>query len=405
MIKNNSKFLTMAKDKLGFMRDIRRNFHRHPELGMQEHKTAELIAEVLRKLGIEVKTGIGGTGVVGLLKGNSGNKTVALRADIDALPMEDQIEQNYVSEVPGVAHSCGHDGHIAIQIGAAMILSSIREKIPGNIKFIFQPSEDTIPGGAVPMIEDGVLHNPEVNAIFSLHLYPLFKEGTAVVKAGTVSLTSLSFNLTISGRGGHIAMPHKIVNPILLSALVISHAESVLPKGLEPGEPIIFDFGSIHGGTVGNIIPSEVNLKGNIRISSTELMNKMTEHFEKLIKGIVISNDGSYTLELLNGYPPIVNNTELSLMWKRSAEKVLGKDRVFEYDKIMPIGDDVAYFHQHVPGVYWWLGTKNEKKGYTNPLHSPKFDFNEDVMAIGAAIQAQAALDFLSIKTSNQNVK
>ena len=394
-MKKDNVFLKEAVNILDDMRNIRRDIHQHPELGMHEHRTANLIAEQLERLNIEVKKGVGGTGVVGLLKGNNGNKTVALRADIDALPMQDLIDKNYVSKNPGIAHTCGHDGHTAIQLGAAMILSSVKDELPGNVKFIFQPSEDTLPGGALFMIKDGVLENPQVDAIFSLHLYPLFKEGIAVVKKNIVSISSLSFTLTIYGHGGHIGMPHKVLNPISLSALVITNTQTILPKNVEPGIPIIFDYGVIQAGTAPNIIPSEVVLKGNIRVSGSEMLDIILGKFENLIKGIVKSSGGDYDLKIQKSYPQIVNNPVLVDLWKKSAKKILDKNNVIEYDKIMTGGDDISYFHQRIPGVYWWLGIKNEKKGFVESLHSPKFDFNEDVMAIGAAIQAQAVWDFL----------
>lgn len=395
-VADRNEFLEKAFDKLETLRSIRRNIHQHPELGMQETRTAALIAGHLEKLEIEVETGVAGTGVVGLLRGGGAGKTVALRADIDALPMEDQNEESYVSQNPGVAHSCGHDAHTAIQLGAAMLLSEKKDALSGNVKFIFQPSEDTLPGGAVPMIEEGVLDHPKVDAIFSLHLYPQFEQGSVAVKPGRASTSSTSFTLTIHGTGGHVGMPHKVLNPLLLAALVIANTQSMLPKNLAPGEPLIFEFASIHGGTVGNIVPPEVVLKGGIRVSSPELLEQMIRRFDTLIRGVVESAGGGYSLELQKGYPTIVNDPQLVALWKEAAKKVVGEQRVIEYDRIMTGGDDAAYFQQRVPGVYWWLGISNEEEGYTQPLHSPDFDFNEEVLAIGAAVQAQAVVNFLA---------
>jgi amidohydrolase len=390
-----NEFLDRAFGKLEILRSLRRDIHRHPELGMQESRTAALVAETLEKLEIEVQTGVAGTGVVGLLRGVDERKTVALRADIDALPMQDLKGTSYASENPGVAHSCGHDAHTAIQLGAAMLLGECRDTLPGTIKFIFQPSEDTLPGGALPMIEAGVLEQPDVDAIFSLHLYPNFETGTVAVKPGNASTSSVSFTLTIRGTGGHVGMPHRVLNPVLLAALVMTNTQSMLPKNLAPGEPLIFEFASIHGGTVGNIIPPEVVLKGGIRVSSAELLERMIDRFETLIRGIVEPAGGGYQLELQKGYPTIVNDPELVSLWRRAAEKVVGAERVIEYDKIMTGGDDAAYFQQRVPGVYWWLGIASAEKGFDQPLHSPYFDFDEEVLAVGAAVQAQAVVDYL----------
>lgn len=394
-VADRNEFLEKAVDQLETLRFIRRDIHQHPELGMQETRTAALIVEQLEKFGIEAETGVAGTGVVGLLRGRKAGKTVALRADIDALPMEDQNKKSYASQRPGVAHSCGHDAHTAIQLGAAMLLSEKKDTLSGNVKFIFQPSEDTLPGGAVPMIEAGVLDHPKVDAIFSLHLYPQFEQGTVAVKPGLASTSSVSFTLAIRGTGGHIGMPHKVLNPLLLAALVIANTQSMLPKSLAPGEPLIFEFASIHGGTAGNIVPPEVVLKGGIRVSSPELLEQMIRRFHVLIGGIVESAGGNYSLEMQKGYPAILNDPRLISLWMEAAQKVVGEQRVVEYDRIMTGGDDAAYFQQQIPGVYWWLGVSNQEEGYTQPLHSPEFDFNEEVLAIGAAVQAQAAIDFL----------
>jgi amidohydrolase len=392
---SGNEFLESAFDKLETLRAIRRDIHKHPELGMQEKRTAALIAEHLRNLEIEVQTGVAGTGVVGLLRGSKQGKTAALRADIDALAMQELNDCPYASENPGVAHTCGHDAHTAIQLGAAMLLSERRDSIAGNVKFIFQPSEDTLPGGALPMIEAGVLKKPGVDAIFSLHLYPQFEQGTVVVKSGAASTSSISFTLTIRGTGGHVGVPHKVLNPILLAALVMTNTQSLMPKNLAPGETLIFEFTSIHGGTVDNIVPPEVVLKGGIRVSSVKLLEQLTRRFETLIRGVVEAAGGSYTLEVQRGYPTIVNDPQLVSLWKEAAAKVVGEEQVIEHEKIMTTGDDAAYFQQRVPGVYWWLGIANAAEGFEQPLHSPHFDFAEELLAVGAAAQAQAVMDFL----------
>jgi amidohydrolase len=387
--------LSRAFEKLEVLRGIRRDIHRHPELGMQERRTAALIAEHLRNRGIEVQTGVAGTGVVGLLRGSEGGKTAALRADIDALPMQDLKRAPYASETSGVAHSCGHDAHTAIQLGAAMLLVERKDALAGTVKFIFQPSEDTLPGGALPMIEAGVLEDPGVDAIFSLHLYPNFEQGTVVVKSGAASTSSISFTLTIRGTGGHVGMPHKVLNPLLLAALVMTNSQSLMPKNLAPGEPLIFEFASIHGGTAGNIVPPEVVLNGSLRVSSPELLERMIRRFETLVRGVVEPAGGSFQLKVQKGYPTIMNDPQLVALFQKAAAKVIGPQRVIESGRIMTGGDDAAYFQQRVPGVYWWLGIANAAEGFNQPLHSPHFDFDEAVLAVGAAVQAQAVVDFL----------
>ena len=390
-----NRYLEQAMKNLDRLRSIRRDLHQHPELGMHETRTAKLIAEHLGNLGMEVQTGVGGTGVVGILYGREKDKTVALRADIDALPMQDLKKVSYASKNAGVAHSCGHDAHTAILLGAADILSSVAEELPGAVKFIFQPSEDTLPGGALPMIEDGALDNPKVDAIFSLHLGSDFPEGKVMVKSENVSTSSMSFSLIITGRGGHVGSPHDVINPLLLAGSVITTCETLLPKRVEPGDVLIFDFGSIHGGTVSNIIPDEVTLQGSIRTSSPDKRDEMVNLFESLARGIVESGGGSMKLELTPGYPTIYNDAKLVELFHQAAIRVVGTNGVTRYDKIITGGDDAAFFQQKVPGVYWFLGIRNEKEGYIHPLHSPYFDFNEEVLAVGSAVQTQAAVDYL----------
>ena len=397
----SNQFLEEAHKSLEMMRSIRRDLHRHPELGMQETRTAAMVVRHLEKLGIEVKTGIGGTGVVGFL-GKKGGKTVALRADMDALPMQDQKSTTYASSIAGVAHSCGHDAHTAIQLGVAEILSRFKKDLPGNVKFIFQPSEDTLPGGALPMIADGVMEDPAFEAIFTLHLSSQFQEGTVVVKPGNASTSSTSFTLSIKGSGGHVGLPHRVVNPVLLAGTVITTTQALLPKKIAPGDPLIFEFAAIHGGTVGNIVPGEVTLKGSIRVSNPETLEEMVGHFENLVRAIVETAGGHVALTLEKGYPTIVNDLDLVNLWHSAAVDVVGEERVILHDQLITGGDDAAYFQQKVPGVYWFLGIRNEEKGFDQPLHSPYFDFNEEMLALGAAVQARVAMKYLEKEEVSQ---
>jgi amidohydrolase len=396
-----NRLLIAARGLLETMRALRRDLHAHPELGMQETRTARVIADRLRELGLEVRTGVGGTGVVGLLRGQADprpgapSRTVALRADIDALPMQDRKQVPYASTTPGVAHSCGHDAHTAIQLGAAEILKGEAPRFSGNVKLIFQPSEDTLPGGAAGMIEAGVLEDPPVEAIFTLHLASRFPQGTLVVKPGSVSTSSVSFSLIIRGQGGHIGEPDKVINPVLLAAAVITATESTLPKRVAPGEPLIFDFCAVHGGTVGNIVPDEVTIKGGLRAASPESLEQMLGRFEALARGVVEGAGGILTLELQRGYPALRNDPQLVELWRGAAAAVAGPEQVLLHDRLVTGGDDAAYFQQRVPGVYWFLGIRNPAKGFTEALHSPLFDFDEEVLALGAAVQAQAALEYL----------
>ena len=389
------ELLGQAQGLLESMRSVRRDLHRHPELGMKETRTAALIAERLRGLGLQVLTDVGGTGVVGVLRGKGGGPTVALRADIDALPMQDLKTVSYASAVSGVAHSCGHDAHTAIQLGAAELLCSRQPRLPGCVKLIFQPSEDTLPGGALPMIDAGVLEDPPVGAVFSLHLSSEFDKGGVAAKPGTVSTSSVSFTLKVRGRGGHIGEPHRGTNPVLLAAALITASQTTLPKRVAPGDPVIFDFCSVHGGTAGNIVPDEVTLQGGLRVATPEQLDALTGILEEIARGIVEPAGGSCAFAFERGYPAIHNDPELLILWQAAAAKVVGPRQVMLHDRIVTGGDDAAYFQMRVPGVYWFLGIRDPEGGHTEPLHSPYFDFDEHVMAIGAALQARAAIDYL----------
>lgn len=379
------------------MQTLRRDFHHHPELGMQEFRTARIISEYLKESGLEVKTGVGGTGVVGTLYGQNSGKTVALRADMDALPMQDKKTVPYASGTQGVAHSCGHDANTAILMGAAKLLGRHADRLNGNVKFIFQPSEDTIPGGALPMIRDGALESPAVDYLFGLHLAPRFPEGKIVVKSGYSTIAGSGFELKMIGKGGHISRPQYNIDPILMAGMVIMAAQTIVSRRIDPLEPTILAFASVHGGTANNIIPDEVTLTGSIRSLKPEARRELAALLEKTAQGIAQSIGGRCEMELELHYPSVFNHPVLVPSFLESAASVAGPDRVEQTPYPNMGGEDISYFLQRVPGVYWWLGTGSAEKGYTHPLHSSLFDFNEKaVMPLGAAVHAQVAVDCLN---------
>jgi amidohydrolase len=392
-----NRYLKSAQDNFKQIRNHRRDFHKHAEIGFSETRTAGKIAAYLRTLGLDVSTGIAKTGVVGLLRCREGGKTAALRADIDALPMEDKKDVPYASVNPGAAHACGHDGHAAILMETARLLTENAEHLQGNVKFIFQPCEDMIPSGAEPMIEAGVLDNPGVDGIFTLHVSTSHELGTLWVKREYISISSAGFELTLKGKGGHVSQPHRGIDPINMAGLLITGSQTLMLKSTQPGKPIVFAFGTIHGGTADNIIPDSVSLSGTIRTATPEDRKKGIEDFERIVKGIADAAGGSYQLEIELQNPSMYNAPEMVDLLKAAADKVIGAEKVNEFHQIMPGGDDAAFFQQKVPGVYWILGARNEAKGYIQPGHSPFFDFDEDALPIGAAVQAQAVTDFLSL--------
>ena len=385
-----------AQETLPRMQAIRRDLHRHPELGMQETRTAGIVADYLEELGLEVQRGVGGTGVVAMLYTQKEAGTVALRADMDALPMADKKTVAYASRTKAAAHCCGHDGHTAMLLGAAGLLWRHSDILKGNVKFIFQPSEDRTPGGALPMLKAGALKNPQVDGIFSLHLNPEFPEGTVAVKPGHSTISSAGFVLKMIGKGGHVARPHEAVNPLSMAAMVISAGQSIVPHRVNPLDPAIIAFASVHGGTADNIIPEEVTLTGTIRTVLPEMRQQLARHLEETAEGVARIGGGKCRLTVTMGYPAVFNHPQMAAEFSASAAQIVPAERLITLQAPSMTGEDVSYFHQEIPGVHWQLGIANPARGYVHPLHSPFFDFNEEVMALGAALHARCAADFLN---------
>jgi amidohydrolase len=394
----STSLLEEARALLPELAALRRELHRHPELGGQERRTAALIAERLKRLGLQVRTGVAGTGVVGLLQARPGAPLIALRADIDALPVEEANDVPYRSTVPGVSHACGHDGHAAIQVGAAELLCRHAAELPGNVLFLFQPSEDTLPGGALAMLQEGVLEGWPVRAMLSLHLNPRFPAGTVAVKEGWATCSSLGFRLRITGRGGHVAEPGQTVNPLLLSAALLTEAEALRRELAGEVEPLILAFGSVHGGTAANVIPDYVEVAGSLRAPTPELLQLSLTRFQKLARAVTEAAGARVEFQLEEGYPPVFNHPGLTARFRESAAAVVGAERLAALKQVLATGDDVAYFHQRVPGVYWQLGSGDPARGLAHPLHSPRFDFGEELLVLGAAVQARAAGELLAEK-------
>jgi amidohydrolase len=390
------RFLQEAGNLLDPMREIRRDLHKHPELGTQEVRTSRIVADYLKQLGLDVYTGIGGHGVVATLSAKEAGKCVALRADMDALPVEEKNAVPYASARSGVAHCCGHDGHTAILLGTASLLCKFSDRLQGSVKFVFQPSEDLAPGGAIPMIADGALKNPDVDGIYSLHLNPDLPEGTVGIKSGFCTISSAEFLLRMIGKGCHVASPHEGVDPVIMAAMVIMAGQTIVSRKTNPQDPAILSFCTVHGGTASNIVPEEVTLTGSIRTLDPEKRELLAAELDQVARGVARSNGGTCRLEVKREYPSVFNHPELAAEFKDSAARIVPIENIIDRQSPSMTGEDVAYFHQKVPGVHWLLGTANPALGFTHPLHSPLFDFNEEVMPLGAAIQACCAADFLS---------
>lgn len=374
-------FKLEVKENLKELINLRRYFHQFPELGFKEFKTSQYIKEFLFKLGLEVFSGIATTGVMGLLKGKEYGKTILIRADMDALPV---IEENYIdykSKNEGISHCCGHDAHMSILLITSKILSKYKDEINGNIKFIFQPAEEG-PGGAQPMIEHGVLNNPNVDLALGLHVLSNLPVGKIGLRSGPVMASSDFFDLIIYGKGGHGALPHETVDPIIIAAFIITNIQTIISRRINPIEPVVISFGAIHGGNAKNIIPSEVFLNGTVRTMNKEIREQIPQQMEQIIKSICESSGAKYELNYTYNYPVLINDEKITEIVKDAALQTVGENNVIEIEKAM-WSEDMSYFLQKVPGCFFFVGAGNPHKGFNKPHHNPEFNIDEDCLGIG----------------------
>jgi len=374
--------------------ELRRYLHRHPEPGFREVWTGNTMAERLRELGYEVKSGIAKTGVMGLLRGGKPGKTLLLRADIDALTIEEKNEIDYRSEQVGAMHACGHDGHMAIALTVAKILSRHKDELSGNVKFIFQPAEEG-PGGAKPMIEEGVLKDPKPDRALGLHLWNVLPVGIVGIRPGPTFACLDAIDITIRGKGGHGAAPHQTVDAIVASAQIITALQTMVSREVDPIKPAVLSIGTIHGGHAYNIIANEVKMTGTVRVFDLDLRKTLPERIERIVKGVTSGLRAEYDFEYRFGYPPLVNDEAVCNWMREIAAGVVGEGNIKVPDPTMG-GEDMAYFLEEVPGCYLLLGSANEEKGLNKPHHNSEFNFDEAALPIGVEILARAALRFLS---------
>jgi amidohydrolase len=396
------RILKLADKFLPRIVSIRRKIHQYPELAFEEYRTSKLVSKVLSSLGFKVITGIAKTGVVGILEGRGSGKgnyeVVALRADMDALPIQEQTGLPFSSKIPGKMHACGHDSHTAMLLGAGMILKQLQEHFNGIVKFIFQPSEEKNPGGASLMIKEGVLESPDVEIIFGLHVRPDAEPGTVFIKEGPLMASSDEIYLKIIGRGGHGARPHYTVDPIVIASEVILSLQKIASRFFDPIEPRVLTIGSIHGGSATNIIPDEVLISGTLRTMNEDWRRKAWSMIEQVVKGITSAYGADYELKISKGYPVLVNHKEATEFARKRAIELLGEKKVFEARPVMG-AEDFAYYLQKVPGCFIWLGAGSKNSKYD--IHSSKFTINENAMKFGASILAYLAFCALSNKVKS----
>lgn len=369
--------------------ELRRQIHANPELSWEEYETSKLVADELNKLpGMEVRTGIAKTGVVGILKGNNPtSKCIALRADMDALPIHEQNAVDYCSKNEGKMHACGHDVHTSNLLGVAMILSELRNEIEGTIKFIFQPSEEKIPSGAEAMIKAGVLENPKPGKIFGLHVSPELEVGMFGFHSGRFMASSDEIYLTVIGKGGHAAQPQNVVSPLLIAAEILLALKPLTDLNV----PTVLAFGKIEGKGATNVIPDKVELAGTLRCFDEKLRTEQHEKITAICKKVALEQGGSCEVNILKGYPVLVNDEAITSSAQKSAEEFIGKEHVIE----MPIrmgSEDFAYYTHQVPACFYRLGAGNKQKGITSGIHTPTFNVDEDALKASIGLMSWIAL-------------
>jgi amidohydrolase len=388
------------KEQIAGMRDwlveIRRTIHSHPELGFEEVETSKLVSGWLEKFGLEVKKGVAKTGVVGLLRGGAPGKTVAIRADMDALPMDEATGVPYASKIKGKMHACGHDAHVTILLGVARFFSTIREQVKGNIKLIFQPGEEGFGGGKL-MVEAGVLEDPNVDAIFAAHVFPFLPTGQVGITEGKAMASSDKFTLRIIGKGGHGAYPHVTHDPILAAGHIITQIQSIVSRNVNPLDSAVVSFGAVHGGRAYNVIPDEVELTGTVRSLNPEVREELKSRIEQITRGVVASLGLDYHYEFEYGYPVLINDARMSKLVVSACSKAIGKENVEILQPSMG-AEDFSYYLEKCPGAIFRLGVRNEKKGLIQPHHNTSFNIDEDVLPFGVEMFVRVINEFLGLR-------
>jgi len=394
MLKDRIKSLAQAYKQEVI--DLRRHLHSHPELSFKEFQTAAFVAEKLKAIGITEIESKATTGWSALIKGkNPEKKVVALRADMDALPIIEANEVPYKSQNQGVMHACGHDAHTASLLGAAKILHEVRDQFEGTIKLIFQPGEEIIPGGASLMIKDKVLENPRPNAILGQHVMPMIPAGKVGFRSGLYMASTDELYLTIKGKGGHGAMPETFVDPVLISAHLLVALQQIVSRVANPKIPSVLSFGRVEALGATNIIPNEVKIQGTFRTLDEAWRAKAHEKMRQIAEGIVEGMGGQLDFEIRKGYPFLKNNPELTARSVAAAQTYLGEENVLDLD-IWMAAEDFAYFSQEIDGCFYRLGTRNEARGITSGVHTPTFDIEEEALEIGAGLMAWLAVSELA---------
>ena len=374
---------------------IRHHIHANPELSFHEVKTSAYVSEKLKAIGITNQKIIAGTGIVALIEGkNPTSRCIALRADMDALPILEANDVPYRSQNQGVMHACGHDVHTSCLLGAAHILYDLRDSWEGTVKLIFQPGEEKHPGGASIMIKEGVLENPKPQAIFALHVYPHLSTGATGFKAGQYMASADEIYITIRGKGGHAALPHQTVDPIAISALVITGLQQIISRKGNPLIPSVLTFGKIQGGFATNVIPDQVDIFGTFRTMDEKWRYEAHRWIKEFTEQTCSAYGAAAIVEIPVGYPSLFNDPELTENARSWAKEYVGEANVHELDMRMA-GEDFSFYTHHVPGCFFRIGTSKDGKQFTAPVHNAHFDIDEESLKTGMGMMAWCAVNSL----------
>lgn len=390
------KIKQLAQENFEEIRACRRHIHQHPELSFQEFETAKFIQQKLTEYGIPFTANIAKTGIVAIVEGkNPSSKTIALRADMDALPILEQNNNEYTSQNKGVMHACGHDAHTACLLGAGKILQTLKNEFEGSVKLIFQPSEEKLPGGASEMIKAGVLENPQVEGIIGQHVFTPFKVGTVAFCFGNMMASTDEIYITIKGKGGHGAYPQDTKDPVMMAAQMLVAMQQVVSRAVSPFQPAVLTFGKVIANGATNIIPDEVYLEGTFRAMDETVRSAAHQQIKEIAKNTVAAFGGTVDVNIAIGYPVLTNNDALTQRSYDRAVAYLGKENVITTTPRMG-AEDFAFYSQKVPACFYRLGTGNPDKGITSNIHTPTFNIDENALVTGMGLMAFHALGELS---------
>ncbi|UCE65950.1 MAG: amidohydrolase [Candidatus Zixiibacteriota bacterium] len=383
-----TKIEQLAKKHTPAMIELRRTLHQNPEIAHEESETQKMIALRLKQARCTVKTNIWENAVLGLLKGHGKGKTIAIRSDMDALPVTEKTGYRFASKNPGKMHACGHDAHMAIVWGVAKILSEIKDELKGNVKFIYQPAEELPPGGSKFLIEKGVLEKPKVDMMFGVHVDPDIPVGKAGFYDGSMMAEPDDFTIEIIGKSGHAARPHETVDAVVVAANVVTALQNISSRQVDPVNPIVLTIGTINGGVATNIIAESVIMQGTVRMLDKNLARNIKSMIEKIIGGVCRTYGATYTFDFLKGYPNLVNDKRINDIFRKATADLYGKKAIYEIPDPVLGGEDFAHYAQKVPSAMFRLGIGNKQIGADKPWHHPQFKLDESAIPFAAALLA-----------------